>query len=133
MFSKAINLNQQNQIPMKQRFTVKTRNAMPSNINEYCNRYLNCITTLPWHVQLYLTTGSLWSDDDSAPSSECESRESSAGSSRSGNQSVFRRSKGLSQLPPTPTRTGQIRDQYLQQLSVDIPNSCKFTINLAFS
>lgn len=71
------------------------------------------------------------SDDDSCPSSEYESqsRESSAGSTRGGGQSL-RRNKTMSQLPPVPTPRN--RDTYSQQLTVDIPNSSKISRDSGF-
>ncbi|XP_060555382.1 serine/threonine-protein kinase Nek10-like isoform X1 [Ruditapes philippinarum] len=71
------------------------------------------------------------SDDDSCPSSEYESqsRESSAGSTRSGSHGL-RRNKTMSQLPPVPTPRN--RDNYSQQLTVDIPNSSKISRDSGF-
>lgn len=73
--------------------------------------------------------GGWTSDDDSCPSSEYESqsRESSAGSSRSvGGHGSLRRQRPGAQLPPVPTpRTALNRDNFSQQLTVDIPYSCK--------
>ena len=65
------------------------------------------------------------SEDESEPSSgsEVPSRESSAGSYKGGQST--RRLKGLSQLPPMPTP----RNQYSQQLTVDIPNHGEHIIN----
>ena len=71
--------------------------------------------------------GGWTSDDDSCPSSEYESqsRESSAGSSRG--RGTQRRNRPGAQLPPVPTpRTALNRDHYSQQLTVDIPFSCKY-------
>lgn len=73
-----------------------------------------------------------WSsdEDDSYLSSEYDShsRESSAGSTRSGGHGSLRRNKTMSQLPPVPTPRN--KDHYSQQLSVDIPNSCKYKIEM---
>lgn len=71
------------------------------------------------------------SDEDSCPSSEYESqsRESSAGSTRSGSHGL-RRNKTMSQLPPVPTPRN--RDNYSQQLTVDIPNSCTYITEVLF-
>lgn len=68
------------------------------------------------------------SEDESEPSSgsEVPSRESSAGSYKGGQST--RRLKGLSQLPPMPTP----RNQYSQQLTVDIPNHAKTSRDSGF-
>lgn len=76
--------------------------------------------------------GGWTSDEDSCQSSEYESqsRESSAGSTRSGGQGPLRRNKTMSQLPPVPTPRN--RDHYSQQLTVDIPNSSKISRDSGF-
>ncbi|KAL4222854.1 Serine/threonine-protein kinase Nek10 [Mactra antiquata] len=75
-----------------------------------------------------------WSSDeeDSYLSSEYDShsRESSAGSTRSGGQGSLRRNKTMSQLPPVPTPRN--KDHYTQQLTVDIPNSSKISRDSGF-
>ena len=69
-------------------------------------------------MSFFVLVGGWSSEDESEPSSgsEVPSRESSAGSYKGGQST--RRHRGLSQLPPVPTP----RNQYSQQLTVDIPN-----------
>ncbi|KAL5007557.1 hypothetical protein ScPMuIL_016363 [Solemya velum] len=71
------------------------------------------------------------SDDESCPSSGSESRESSAGSTRSGGLPVIRRIRTTGALTPTHNGTPpgslqqELVDVSLSQLTLDIPNTVK--------